>query len=94
MSCEATSAKSQPTGKHRRLKEIVALLLFLIVGFVVSSPCLCYEGEISGRYKTVLFLLVLCRLAWNIWKQTFRFADYFLYLAIVIAFCVWADSRY
>jgi hypothetical protein len=73
--------------------EVVSLLLFLVVGVSVAAPCLCVEGAISGRYTMALLLLAFCRLAWCVYRRTFRYRDYFVYLAIVIGFCVWADFQ-
>jgi hypothetical protein len=36
-------------------------------------------------------ILAFCRLAWSVYKRTFHYRDYVLYLAIVVAFGVWAD---
>jgi len=84
--------ETQPVIKRGRLKELIALLLFLLIGGMASLPCLCIEGAIAGRYKMILFLLVFCRLTWCIYKRTFRFKDYFIYFAIVIGFCFWVES--
>jgi len=95
MSPEATTASQglQPTVRRRRLTELVALLLFLVVGFAFAAPCLCVEGAIRGRYATALLLMAFSRLAWQVHKRKFRFRDYFLYLAIVVAFCIWAEFQ-
>jgi hypothetical protein len=71
----------------------VALLLFLLVGLTFAAPCLCIEGAIRGRYTMALFAVASCRLAWRVYRRTFRYPDYFLYLAIVIGFCLWADFQ-
>jgi hypothetical protein len=68
-------------------------LLFVVVGGMLAMPCLCIGGAIAGRYKRVLFLFVLSRLAWCVYRRTFRFRDYFVYFALVIGFCAWADSH-
>jgi hypothetical protein len=83
--------QAQPAIKRSRLKELLALLLFGVVGGMFAMPCLCIEGAIAGRYKTILFLLVFSRLAWCIYRRTFRFRDYFVYFAVVIGFGIWAD---
>jgi hypothetical protein len=83
--------QAQPLTKRRLLKELVALLLFLFVGGSVALPLLCPGGEEVGRCKTALVFLVFCWLAWKIYKRTFLFRDYFIYFALVIGFCIWAD---
>ncbi len=82
------------TSKKALLKELGALLLFVVVGGVLAMPCLCIEGAITGRYKVILFLLVSLRLGWSIYKRTFQLRDYFIYFAVVVAFCLWTDSRF
>ena len=84
--------EAQPVIKRGRLKELIALLLFLFIGGMASAPCLCIEGAIAGRYKMILFLLAFSRLAWSIYRRTFRWRDYFIYFAVVIGFCLWADG--
>jgi phosphatidylglycerophosphate synthase len=76
-----------------RLGQLIALLLFLAVGFTLAAPCLCVEGEVRGLYATGVLALAFCRLAWSVYKRTFRYRDYFLYLIVVIGFCVWADLQ-
>jgi hypothetical protein len=80
-------------GGGRRLKQVVALSLFLVVGLVFAAPCLCAEGAARGAFTMVLLVVALARLAWGVYKGTFRYRDYFVYLAIVIAFSLWADLR-
>jgi small-conductance mechanosensitive channel len=86
--------EGHPTIKRTLLKELGALLLFVVVGGALAMPCLCTEGAIGGRYKTILLLLVSLRLGWSIYRRTFRFRDYFIYFAVVVAFCLWTDSRF
>jgi len=86
--------KGQPAVKRTLLKQLGALLLFVVVGGALAMPCLCIEGTTAGRYKTVLFLVVSHRLGWSIYRRTFRFRDYFIYFAVIVAFCLWADSHF
>jgi steroid 5-alpha reductase family enzyme len=86
-------AERQPAIKRTLLKQLGALLLFVVVGGALAMPCLCVGGAIAGRYKVILFLLVSIRLGWNIYRRTFRFRDYFIYFAVFVAFCLWTDSR-
>jgi hypothetical protein len=78
----------QRSAGARRLKELLALLLFAFVGFSLAMPCLCVEGAIRGRFTTAFTFLVFCRLAWHVYRRTFRFKDYFLYFGFVVAFCI------
>ena len=78
---------------RERLGQLLALLLFLIIAVPVSMPCLCPEGAIRGRITSAFTFLVFSRLAWRVYKRTFKFKDYFAYLGIVIAFCIWAETK-
>ena len=89
----SVSPGTQPTARRSRFVEFVALLLFLVVGVIFAAPTLSVQGAIRGRFATALLLLAFARLAWHIRKRTFRFRDYFLYLAIVIAFSIWAEFQ-
>ena len=88
----ASIMQTQPVTKRRLLKELVALLLFVFVGGSLALPLLCPGGEAVGSCKAAFVFLVFCRLAWQIYKRTFRFRDYFIYFALVIGLCIWADS--
>jgi hypothetical protein len=84
--------QAQPAITRSLLKPLIALLVFLFVCGSLSLPLLCVGGEVSGRSKTALVFLVFCRLAWQIYRGSFRFRDYFIYFAVVVAFCFWLDS--
>ena len=86
--------KGQPAIKRHLLKQLGALLMFVVVGGALALPSLCVEGATAGRYKTALFLLVSLRLGWSIYRRTFRFREYFIYFAVIVAFCLWADSHF
>ena len=85
--------EAEPVIKRSRLKELIALFVFLIVCSFLAMPLLTLGGEDSSRGKAILVFLVFCRLAWQIYKRTFRFRDFFVYFAVVIAFCIWMDSH-
>jgi hypothetical protein len=89
----AQKVKGQPAIKSTLLKQMGALLLFVVVGGALAMPCLCIEGATAGPYNTVLFLMVSLRLGWSVYRRTFRFRDYFIYFAVVVAFSLWADSH-
>ena len=80
-------------GSKQRLRELVALLVFLVVAVPLAMPCLCPEGAIRGRITTAFAFLAFCRLVWHVYKRTFSFKDYFAYLVIVVGFCVWAETQ-
>lgn len=86
--------EAQTVSKHGLLKELGALLLFVVVAGMAAMPCLCVTGAIAGRYKLALFFLVSLRLGWSIYRRSFRFRDYWIYFAIVMAFCIWTDLHY
>jgi len=84
--------QAQAVTKQRLLMQLAALFLLLLIGgFLSMSELAEYGGGASVGFKQEVVILVFCRLAWQIYRRTFRFLDYFIYLAIVIGFCVWAD---
>jgi hypothetical protein len=83
--------ETQPAIKPSLLKQLIALLLFVVIGGMFTIPIFSTNGEIAARSKRAFFFLVFCRLAWQIHKRTFRFRD-FIYFALVISFCLWLDS--
>jgi hypothetical protein len=84
--------RAQSVIKRRLLKELIALFVFVIIGGIFTMPIFTTNGEISSRSKLILFILVFCRVAWQIYKRTFRFRNYFIYFAVFIGFCIWLDS--
>ncbi len=80
--------------KPGRLSDLCALLVFSVVGFVgVSAYLAAPGGQVICNFKLAFFLLAFFRLAWHIYRRTSRFADYLIYCALVIGFCLWADTR-
>ena len=84
--------QAQAVTKERLLLQLAALVLLLLIGgFLSMLEFAMYGGGASVGIKRIVVILVFCRLAWQIYRRTFRFLDYFVYLAIVIGFCFWAD---
>jgi hypothetical protein len=78
--------------KQRLALQILALLLFLIIGgFLSILQFPMYGGGAAVGFKQQVVILVFCRLAWQTYRRKFQFLDYLVYLAIVIGFCIWAD---
>ena len=92
MSDHRTTAAPKVYGGGRSL-QIVALLLFLGIGSFFALPCLSTGGAARGAFTMVLLLLALSRLTWNVYKRTFRYRDYLVYLAVVIVFGLWAEVQ-
>ena len=79
--------------RSNRLIHVVALLLFLLIGAVFTSPALIGpQGTVRGACTGVLLLVTFAILAWREYKGKFRFVDWFVYLAIVLLFSAWAES--
>jgi hypothetical protein len=83
--------EAQQTIKQGRTIQVVSLFFFLLICCMLALPVLSVGGDACGTYKLTLVLLIACRLAWQIYKRTFRFRDYFIYFAATVAFCFWAD---
>jgi hypothetical protein len=76
-----------------RALQVLALFVFLGVGSLVSLPCLHTGGSTRGLFTMTVLILAFFRLGWSVYKRTFRYRDYMLYLAVVIAFGLWADAE-
>jgi hypothetical protein len=84
--------QGQPVSKRRLVMQLMALFLFVIIcGDLAAAKVMTFGGGYSQICKMALFLVVFCRLAWQIFKRTFRFRDYFIYFALVVAFCICSD---
>jgi hypothetical protein len=86
--------QGQPVGKWRVLMQLAALFVFFIICSDFSLSVVMKTGaEQSQICKLAFFLLVFCRLAWQIYKHTFRFLDCIIYIVIVFGFCYWVDHQ-
>jgi hypothetical protein len=86
--------QAQPAIKQSRFPALLALFCLFIVGFIASCPLGAVGGEAAGYFKGVFLLFVSIRLAWCIYRRTFRWLDYFVYFALVMGFCFFVDSRF
>ena len=86
--------EAQTVTKQSLPIQLAALFVFLLVGGFFSILVLAEDGgEASSGFKRAVVILAFGRLAWQIYKHTFRFRDYFIYLAIVIGFCYLIDCE-
>ena len=76
-----------------RAWRLIALCLFILIGFLLATPCLCLEGAVTGRYKMILCLLISLRLTWDVFKKDMKIYDYFIYFSVFIGFAIWADLK-
>jgi hypothetical protein len=83
--------EAQQAIKQGRAMQVIALFLFLLICGMYALRVLTVGGDVCGTYKLVFVLLIFGRLAWLIYKRTFRFRDYFIYFAVAVAFCFLAD---
>jgi hypothetical protein len=86
--------EAQPAIKQSLFPALLAFFCFFVVGFIASSPLEVVGGGAAGFFKGVFFTFAFIRLAWSIYKRTFRWLDYFIYFALVIGFCVFVESRF
>jgi hypothetical protein len=85
--------EAQHAIKRSRWTQVISLLLYFFICGLLASPVAMIGGDACGRYKLILVFLIFCRLAWQIYKRTFRFRDYFIYFAVTVVFCFWADCE-
>lgn len=86
--------EAQAATKKSRFLEVLALLCFLVVGFIASCPLLAPGGEAAGYFKEAFFILVFARLVWTVYKRSFNWMAYLIYFAFVLGFCSFVDSRF
>ena len=67
---------------------IVGIVLFFIVGFFLSAPCLCHQGAAKGSYKTIFYIIVLIRLLYGLFKRNLQLVDYLLWVIPFVVFCI------
>jgi hypothetical protein len=87
--------QEQSVAKRSLPVQLIALFIFLLIGGIFSWFMVLAEdgGEASGGFKSLVVILVFCRLAWQVYRRTFRFRDYFIYFAVVIGFCFLIDDE-
>ena len=84
--------QEQPVVKWRLPMQLLALVIFLVICIGPTLSVVMKVGaEQSQMFKMTFLILVLCRLAWQIYKHTFRYLDCVIYVVIVIGFCHLVD---
>jgi hypothetical protein len=83
--------QAQPVIKRNLLMQLIALFFFLYICVNFAVPISDFAGDTSSTFSVTFVLLVFCRLAWQIYKRTFRFRDYSIYFAITIGLCFLVD---
>ncbi len=71
---------------------LIYLVLFFLIGGLISLPCLCLEGAVRGRFSMVLFSLVSLRFIGDLKQQKMKLYDYILYSLILISFVLWTQT--
>ncbi len=71
---------------------IAAFFLFMVIGCLWAMPCLCMEGAVKGRYKSIFYIIVIIRLSYGLLRRKLSWADYLLWVGMFIIFCVLAES--
>ncbi|MDO8303829.1 MAG: hypothetical protein Q7T18_11360 [Sedimentisphaerales bacterium] len=67
--------------------QIVVLIVFFIIGFLISQPCLCREGAVKGAVKSMLLLIVLARFGIGLYKNNLTKADFVGWIGVFLVFC-------
>jgi hypothetical protein len=67
---------------------VIGLVLFIIIGFIFSMPCLCREGAVKGFVKSIFYALVIIRLIYGIYKKNLKRTDYFIWSGVYFTFCI------
>ncbi len=70
---------------------VVGVIVFFIVGYFLSTPCMCRAGAIKGFYKTIFYVIVIVRLLYGLFKRNLRLADYLLWVISFTGFCILAE---
>ncbi len=66
----------------------ILFFVFLVLGFLLSMPCLCLEGAVRGQYKNILFILILIRLLFDIFRGRLKYSTLAIYSVIFVLFCI------
>jgi hypothetical protein len=67
---------------------VIGVIVFFVLGYILSEPCLCREGAVKGFYMTIFYLIVLVRLLYSLFKRNLRLADYLLWVVFFVVFCI------
>ena len=70
----------------------VLFLIFIIIGFLASVPCMCYEGAVRASFINTMFILILGRLLFDILRGKLRYSTLRIYWGIFILFCILVES--
>jgi hypothetical protein len=89
---EATKMDDQSVSKNmtpvkRPTWQIVAMIIFCIIGFLFAMPCLCPEGAVEGTFKLMFFMLVMARLLFGFYRNNLSKVDFVVWIGMFLIFC-------
>jgi uncharacterized membrane protein (DUF106 family) len=68
--------------------QIIVIILFFIIGYIVSMPCLCQAGATKGAVKSMFLLIVLGRLIFGVYKNHLKISDCVLWIGTYFILCI------
>jgi len=68
--------------------QIPTIILFFLIGYIVSMPCLCRTGAAKGQVKSIFLVIVLSRLIFGVYKNHLKISDFVLWMGAYFAFCI------
>lgn len=86
--------KTKKTAKRDILGQTPAVagtILFAILGFFLSSPCMCLEGVARSQPRMIFYVIVLGRLLYGLLKRNLRLSDYLLWVGSFAIFYLLAE---
>ena len=96
---ETTNAEDAPEGhavpaRSSLAGRWIAFIAFLIFGLFLAMPCLCRQGAVAGLYKSLFYLIVICRLLYGLLRRNIDISVFGLWIGGYIVFCLVGDSLY
>ena len=73
--------------------QMIAIVIFAIIGGILSVPCMCTSGTVIGKLKPILFLGILLHHGQAIKIKKFKFVNFGVYSLIYLFVCIVTDPH-
>ncbi len=83
--------------KENKRERVIArngfFIVFLVMGFTASLPCLCYIGSIISQCNNIAFIIILLRHLIFIFLRKLTFWDVIIYIIIYLSWIMFVTSQ-
>ncbi len=85
--------KQKESSRDKVIARNGMFIVFLIMGFAASIPCLCHTGSVVSQCNNIVFFIILLRHLFFILLRELTFWDVIAYITIYLAWIMFVSSQ-